>query len=153
MGVAVLVCVWASHTAWNMGTHTITQTLTPCLCSAGWPLRPLHPEVERSIKTHLVPTDAFLLKNCTVHLIKMSDLKHAPITGSKRVIVASDNISERTWVHVYSRCSAACSFCRICLWFQGRRSETKTWTVSQSSTFNSSSVSQHVCRRRFRTLE
>ena len=40
-----------------------------------------------------------------------------------------------TWVRVYSRCSVACSFCHICLWFQGRRSETQTGTMSQQEHF------------------
>lgn len=115
VALVLLVCIWASH-------------------------QPLK---------YVPPADAFLLKNCSVHLIKsVTDLvipmKHLKtrfffngLQFSKQIIILAELKSDETksekstWAHVYSRCSAACSFCRICLWFQGRRSEMKTETVSQ----------------------
>lgn len=60
-------------------------------------------------------------------------VKHAAESYSR---THTENKSRHsTWVRVYSRCSAACSFCHICLWFQGRRSETQTGTMSQQEHF------------------
>lgn len=74
----LLVCGWVSHTAWNRGIHehTNTNTVPPlcCVSLASW-LHPFHLRWNALLKQtapYLVPPNAFLLKNCTVHLIKMS---------------------------------------------------------------------------------
>lgn len=113
--------------------------ITECL-RAGKLLRSPHKNASRLTHAHTPARQEFIKK--TVRN-SSNQQKNLAVMQSGQVQGGEGTTAAGTWVRVCSRCSAACSFCHICLSFLGKRSEKETGRWIRGA-LNSFCMLQHV---------